>query len=46
MLRHHEANPGSDADAIFNLGKVVAAWLQLPPVTQQVIVALVEATLK
>jgi hypothetical protein len=42
--RHHEASFGSDA--MSGLGAVVAAWLQLPTPTQQMIVALVQATLK
>jgi hypothetical protein len=46
ILRHHEANFGSDSDAMLKLGAVVAGWLRLPDATQQVIVALVQATLK
>lgn len=44
ILRHSELCRGSDNDAIHSLGTVVAAWFQLPAVTREVIVALVQAT--
>jgi hypothetical protein len=46
LRRHCETGIVRDTDTMSGLSAVVTAWLQLPKATQQIIVALVQTTLK